>query len=78
MPTVLRTGPYRLYFYSDDRREPPHVHVARDASRAKYWLKPVRLQTSEGFGAVELNKIESIVQDNHRFILGKWNAFFGH
>ncbi len=44
MPTVLRSGPYRLFFYSGDAGEPPHVHVERDASIAKFWLKPVRLQ----------------------------------
>jgi hypothetical protein len=43
VPTVLRAGPYRFYFYSGDRDEPPHVHVARDANEAKFWLEPVRL-----------------------------------
>ena len=27
MPTVLRSGPYRVYFFSHDPNEPPHVHV---------------------------------------------------
>ena len=27
MPTVLRVGPYRLFFFSADRDEPRHVHV---------------------------------------------------
>ncbi len=30
MPTVLRTGPYRFFFYAGDRDEAPHVHVERD------------------------------------------------
>ena len=54
MPTVLRSGPYRLFFYSADRDEPPHVHVERDAQIAKFWLKPVRLEDSGGFKRVEL------------------------
>lgn len=56
MPTVLRSGPYRFFFYSGDRREPPHVHVERDDSRAKLWLNPVRLQASGGFSRAEINK----------------------
>ena len=48
MPTVLRVGPYRLFFYSGDGREPPHVHVERDDSLAKFWLAPVRLASSQG------------------------------
>ncbi|MCP9886780.1 DUF2442 domain-containing protein [Cyanobium sp. ATX 6A2] len=28
MPTILRSGPYRVYFYSHEPNEPPHVHMA--------------------------------------------------
>jgi hypothetical protein len=27
MPTALRLGPYRFFFYSLENREPPHIHV---------------------------------------------------
>ena len=27
MPTVLRWGPYRAFFYSNEGSEPPHVHL---------------------------------------------------
>ena len=64
MPTVLRSGPYRLFFYSADRDEPPHVHVERDAQIAKFWLKPVRLEDSGGFKRVELRKAERVVEEN--------------
>ena len=30
MPTILREGPYRFFFYASDREEPLHVHVERD------------------------------------------------
>ena len=29
-PTVLRSGPYRLFFFSNEAGEPPHVHVQRE------------------------------------------------
>jgi Domain of unknown function (DUF4160) len=35
MPTVLRSGSYRFYFYSHEANEPPHVHVDRDDLSAK-------------------------------------------
>jgi hypothetical protein len=54
MPTVLCLGPYRFFFYGDDREEPPHVHVEREDHLAKFWLEPVRLQRSVGFGRVEI------------------------
>ncbi|MFH1436112.1 MAG: DUF4160 domain-containing protein [Pseudomonadota bacterium] len=43
MPTVLRVGSYRFFFYAGDRDEPPHVHIERDDRIAKLWLDPVRL-----------------------------------
>src|SRR3989304_2044126 len=49
MPTVLRVGPYRFFFFAADRDEPHHVHVEREDKIAKFWLDPVRLQTSGGF-----------------------------
>ncbi|MDB9420395.1 DUF4160 domain-containing protein [Microcystis aeruginosa CS-563/04] len=30
MPTALRTGPYRFYFYSYDCHEPRHIHADRE------------------------------------------------
>ena len=41
MPTALRIGPYRFYFYSYDCVEPRHMHVDRENMSAKIWLDPV-------------------------------------
>ena len=76
MPTVLRDGPYRFFFYSGDREEPPHIHVERDDSEAKFWLNPVRLHRSVGFAANELNRLEKIVTRHQHFFLEEWNEFF--
>jgi hypothetical protein len=77
MPTVLRKGPYRLFFYSGDYDEPPHVHVEREACKAKFWLDPVRLHNSGGFGRTEINRIQSLVEEPLGFLLRSWNEFFG-
>ncbi len=76
MPTVLRSGPYRLFFYSGDRDEPPHVHVERDDSVAKVWLDPVRIERTVGFRAAELRRIERIVADNQSKLMEAWNDYF--
>ena len=76
VPTVLREGPYRLFFYSGDRNEPPHIHVERDTHRAKFWLDPVRLARSGGFGAAELRELERLVLEHAQLLLGKWNEYF--
>ena len=76
MPTVLRSGPYRLFFYSSDRDEPPHVHVERESSRAKFWLDPVRVCESGGFGATELNRLRAVVGAHEAVLLEAWHEFF--
>ena len=78
MPTVLRDGPYRFFFYSGDRDEPIHVHVERDEKEAKFWLEPVRLDRSHGFAARELDRIEKLFHENHQHLLDAWNDYFGH
>ena len=76
MPTILRVGPYRFFFYSADGDEPPHVHVERDDSVAKFWIDPVRLDASGGFGRAELRDIERTVSENERTLLEAWHGFF--
>ena len=49
MPTVLRDGPYRVYFYCHEPNEPAHVHVDREDRSAKVWLAPVELCRHLGF-----------------------------
>jgi uncharacterized protein DUF4160 len=73
MPTVLKNGPYRLFFYRD---EPSHVHIERDKNIAKFWLDPVRLQNSGGFGRTELNRIQKLVDENREDLLRSWNEYF--
>src|SRR6266446_6707864 len=76
MPTISRLGPYRFFFYAGDREEPPHVHVERDEAEAKFWLAPVRLAWSRGFGRKELNRIRKIVEQNQAQLNESWNEFF--
>jgi hypothetical protein len=76
MPTVLRVGPYRFYFWSHELNEPPHIHVDRDERSAKYWLQPIALASNTGFRKHELNRIESLVRDHEREFLEAWNVHF--
>jgi len=76
MPTVLRVGPYRLFFYSADGGEPPHIHVERDTSIAKYWLDPVQIASDGGFNRADLREIERIVAENQRRLLEAWHDYF--
>ena len=77
MPTVLRSGPYRVFFYAGDRHEPPHVHIERDRYNAKYWLEPVVLESSIGFSRSELMDIYRLIFEHQMLLLEKWHDYFG-
>ena len=78
MPTIPGVeGPYRLFFYSFDCREPRHVHVERDDSTCKFWLEPVALARNYGFAPRELNRIRKLVQTHHSEIQDAWRQHCG-
>ena len=77
MPTVLQIGPCRFYFFSHEPSEPPHVHIDRDKSSAKFWLSPVQFAREIGFSAKEVREIQRLVVENEQTILEAWNGYFG-
>jgi hypothetical protein len=76
MPTVLRVGPFRFFFYAGDGGEPPHVHVERDDCEAKFWLDPVRLERSHGFSRQEIRRVRDLIEEHQLQLLESWNEFF--
>lgn len=76
MPTALRIGPYRFYFYSYDCGEPRHIHVDREQLSAKFWLDPdVHLADNHGYGRRELRDIERITRENLEQLRNEWDTF---
>lgn len=73
MPTILKIGPYRFFFYSNEKGEPPHIHVQRERFLAKFWLNPVALAGSKRFASHELRTIQKHVEDNRKIFLEAWN-----
>jgi hypothetical protein len=69
MPTVLRSGPYRVFFYAGDRLESPHVHIERDRKKAKFWLQPVQFESSAGFTPGELRDLYRLIFENQPLLL---------
>jgi len=75
MPTVLRTRGYRFFFYVNDHH-PPHIHVERERSTAKFLLKNAELIKSKRFTASELSDIRKIVLENIELFKTKWDERF--
>jgi hypothetical protein len=75
VPTLLRTQGFRVYFYSREPGEPPHVHVDRSGASAKVWLETMALASNTGFPAHELGDVLSLVRANRAQFLEAWHGF---
>lgn len=78
MPTVLRVAGYRLFFFSNERGEPPHIHVEQAERYAKFWLEDVSLASNHGFRSSELAELRRLVFEHRPLIKEKWDEHFGH
>ena len=78
MPTVLRFEGYRAFFYSNERQEPPHIHVTRDGCEAKFWLHDLSVAMNLGFAAHEINAILRVLKENRAELSEAWNGYFGN
>ncbi len=76
MPTALRVGRFRFFFFSNEGEEPPHVHVRAGADEAKLWLFPVEVAANFGFNERELNEIHRLVEDHQDQLSEAWNEHF--
>ena len=77
MPTLLRIDGYRIFFYSLDRDEPPHVHVEYGDKTAKYWLEPVELARSSRFRDYELSVVRALIVAHAADFRRRWHEHFG-
>lgn len=73
MPIVMRIGPFRFFFYSNERNEPPYIHVQHDRALAKFRLSPIGLARAKYFSARELNEIRRLIEGNVAIIQEAWN-----
>lgn len=76
MPTVLRIGRFRFFFFSNEGQEPPHIHVKAAEDEAKFWLSPVQLTANYGFSGRELTQIKRIIEEHQVELLEVWNEYF--
>ncbi len=74
MPTVLIIKGYRFFFYINDHT-PPHIHVEKDRSTAKFDLENTELIKSKRFIAKEIAEIRKLVVENIELFKSKWDEY---
>jgi hypothetical protein len=76
-PTIIRDGPFRLFFFSREESR-IHVHVAHADGEAKFWLTPnVALATSTGLTTRQISEAQSVVQAHIKDIQNAWSHHYG-
>lgn len=76
MPTVLRVGRFRFFFFSNESQEPAHIHVKAGEDEAKFWLDPVQLEANYGFVTRDLSRIERVIEEYHDELMEAWDEHF--
>lgn len=76
MPTVLRLDAYRFFFFSNEGKEPAHIHVESAGKYAKFWFDPVVLANSVGYNHKELNRLQKIVIEHTATLKKAWYEYF--
>ncbi len=52
--------------------------MERDANVAKFWLDPIRLARSGGFGRAEIRQVHELLERYQAELMGAWDDYFGH
>lgn len=79
MPVILRLNGFRFFFYSNEGNplEPPHIHVFKAGSEAKFWLVPeVQLASNDGFDAKQLRIITQMIIEHCSLLEASWHDYF--
>jgi hypothetical protein len=75
VPTLLRFGPYRFHFHSNEH-DPPHVHVESADGKAVFGLSPVLLERKKSYTPRQIREVERLVITHRDEFLRRWNDFF--
>lgn len=79
MPTILRLGAYRFFFYSREGNEPPHIHIESGDAECKYWLLPgeqALMASNHGMNVRQLRETKELVIEHHDIFTRRYHDFF--
>lgn len=81
MPTVLLILGWRVYFFSNERNEPIHVHARKGDAECKYFLREDIYDIEEAWSynlsprlRIEIRKI---IFDHFDLIVSEWHRHMG-
>ena len=75
MPTVLIKDGFRFHFYSNERNEPPHMHITGKGGEMKVWLPSLEVEFSFGLSPTDQRNALEITKQNAKMFTERWNEF---
>lgn len=83
MPTLFEIYGYRIFFWSNEKDEPVHVHVCKgdpSENAAKIWLppdsNPVLAKNDGRIPKRDLRRIMRMLSSNRDAIIARWYDYF--
>ena len=67
---------YRFFCYSNERNEPPHMHVRKGGNGTKIWLATLEFAYSYGFAGQELTRIRRVTRSHLNELFDLWDEHF--
>ena len=69
---------YRFSFWSNEGREPIHVHVEKGGAEAKVWLEPeLQFAWNAGFKQGQVRRIVDLLKENQHAVQEAWKRYLG-
>jgi hypothetical protein len=79
MPTILYIRGWRLFFYTNERDEPPHIHARKGDAECKYWLDPELFDIEEAYtynlNPADRRTIRRIIFEHFEYIVAEYERF---
>ena len=79
MPTVLFIRGWRLFFYMNERNEPPHIHVQKGDIDCKFWLKVETFDIEDAYtynlSPGHRRQLRKILFENFDYLVEEYRRF---
>ena len=76
MPVILFINGWRFFFYSNENKEPIHVHVQKAEMEAKFWMDEKDFEIRESFShrmsPPAKREVKKIIYLNFDYIVDQW------
>lgn len=81
MATILILHGWRLFFYSNERNEPPHIHAKKGGMDCKFWLRVETYDIEEayayGLSASERRLLRRIIFEHFDYLVLQYQRVHG-